>query len=81
MGSPRNFAHLTQEPCLRPGYFLPVKIAEIAAPTTLTVKHDTRSAKEERRGSLATVTIVLTSGIRVEGLDAASAADLLGRLQ
>lgn len=62
------------------GAFLPVKIAQVAPPTTLTVKHDIRPAEEERRGSLGTVTIVLTTGIRVEGLDVAAAADLLRRL-
>jgi hypothetical protein len=64
----------------RGGAFLPVKVVEAATPTTVTVKHDTRPPPEESRRSLGTVTIVLTTGIRVEGLDVASAADLLRRL-
>lgn len=39
-----------------------------------------KSTSEERRTSLSTVTIVLTTGIRVEGLDVVAAAELLRRL-
>lgn len=61
--------------------FLPVKVASSKPPTTVTVVSRRNEHRDRpKRRAPTTVTVVLTSGVRVEGLDARAAADFLKRL-
>lgn len=55
--------------------FLPVKVVSAKPPTTVTV--GSRRRERGRPRATTTVTVVLTCGIRVEGLDARAAADFV----